>query len=138
MERSVDGSAAQFVGGANADAAPDRPPRPQALLAEDGRALVVQAVQLLGLVALLTEIDRLRRSALHLERQLVTGDARLQGGIPPPFGGMLVVVGAERVEQVALGRLREMAGPFQVEDRRRTGAEHRALVLSRHVAARPV
>ena len=50
----------------------------------------------------LGKIDRLRRSALHLECQLVTGDARLQGGIPPPFGGMLVVVSAERVEQVAL------------------------------------
>ena len=45
---------------------------------------------------------------------------------------------AERVEQVALQRPRHARGRRQVVDRRALGAEHRAGVGGRHVAARPV
>ena len=70
-------------------------------------------------LGLLAQIDRLRGVRLHLEGQLVAGDAGGQVAVVARGGLMLGVVLVQRVEQAALGDSRHAVGPLQVEDRRR-------------------
>src|SRR5437899_2943100 len=54
----------------------DQPTRQQALPPKGLRDLLVQAVEALGLLILLRQIDGLRRARLHAIRQLVRSDSR--------------------------------------------------------------
>src|SRR5205823_2655757 len=121
-----------------ADAALHQPAGQQALPAEGGAAAVVQAVQLLDVFRLAAQVHRLGRRRLHLEGQLVAGDAGGQGRVVAVPGPVLVVEGAQVIQQPALrvGAGGGRAG--QVEDGGAPGAEGGALEVGRHVAARPV
>ena len=87
---------------------------------------------------LLSEIDGLGGRLLHLERQLVAGDPGGQLGVVGARGAMGLVLLAQAIEQPAAGGPVGAVGDGQVEDRLAVGAQDRALVGGRHVAARPV
>src|SRR5262245_40163223 len=91
-----------------ADPALNQPPRQPALPAEDLAPLVINSVERLRLRTLLAEVSRLRREALHLESELVAGNAGRQVGVVPPERLVLAVVRAERVEHLPLHPLRDV------------------------------
>ena len=110
----------------------------QAPLAKVGSAGVFQAVEGLGFLGLLREIDRLGRVLLHLPGKLIRRDA----------GGELAVVATREqvrrigipqgIEHRPLGLQRHVVWRSEVEDRVSLASQQRALVGRRHVATRPV
>ena len=67
-----------------AHAALDQPPGQQAIAAEGGRLLVVEAVESLRRLGLLGQVHGFRRLGLHAEGQFVAGDAGVEFGLLRP------------------------------------------------------
>ena len=121
-----------------AHAALDQPAGHEAAAAKLLGDQVVEAVQPLGRLGLMREIDGLRCVRLHAKRQLVTGDAGRELRVLRVGGAVVIVEGGEQVELVALLLHRNLLGRPQVEDRIAGRAELRPLVGRGHEAGTPV
>ena len=120
------------------DAAFDQPPPEQAQPPVRGGRLLVQAVQPVRRLRLLREVDRVRRLGLHLEGQLVAGDAGLQLGLLRMPGREVAVEPIEQIELALLAAAADLIGRSQMRDRLLALGQPRALVHRRNEAGRPV
>ena len=119
-------------------AALNQPPREQQLVAELAGAVLVAAVELLGLLRLVREVDGLGRGRLHAVRELVALDAALELAVARAQERVARVPHLQAVEHRALQRIGAALRVREIEDRRAFAAQHGALVDRGHVAARPV
>ena len=116
----------------------DEATRQEAVAAKNGGRLVVHAVELLGGVGLLAEIDRIGSLRLHLKGEFVAFDAGVEFGVAGTRG---IVVAIQSTEQVQLLTLTATIDAFRVVeelDWRAFGAELHALIHRRHEAIAPV
>ena len=85
-----------------ADVALGQPPRQQALPAEVARDLLVETVQLLGLLGFLLHLERFRGLRLHAEGQLEGLNARFQVGVAMANLGVAPVDALQHVQLITL------------------------------------
>ena len=116
----------------------DQLARDQALASEVRRARIVEAIHLARRRVLAVHIDHAHRLRLHAIRQLIRFDPRHQLRL---LGMQLEMFLVQRLQQIQTASLRAVARALrrrQIEQRRATTAEQRALIRRRHVARRPV
>ena len=113
-------------------------PGQQALAAELLGALAVQAVEPPRRLGLGLDVEDLGGVLLHLEGQLVAGDAGGQLRVAAPLFEMAGVLPVKLVEQPALQLRGHARRQVEVQDGRARGADHHALVVGGHVATAPV
>ena len=106
----------------------------QALAAEIVGEGLSDAVQLLGGVGLLGEIDGFGGGALHPERQLVGRDARLKFRAVRMRGEVLLIQLGDQVERIPLRLGGDAFGRCQVQDGIFAAAEDGALIDGRQEA----
>src|SRR5439155_24685903 len=119
-------------------AALDQPPGDQAAGAEIAGDVVIEAVEAVRVGGLAANVDGLRCGRLHLEGQLVGGNAGVQ--YARRRGCLFGVTAVKRLRQVQhlpLPLLADAFRPVDVKDRRALRLERRALVDRRQETVAP-
>src|SRR5262249_26015652 len=117
----------------------DQPSRHQALTPERLGYLLVEAVELLGFLALLTEIHGLRSARLHPVRQFVRGDPRREVRYAGILFSVILVHPGEMVQPPPLLFYRHvLTRRGKIEDRIADRPEHRSLIRRRQESGAPV